>query len=584
VRPFTSTISLDEAQRRLAAAVRPIARTETVALESAAGRVAAESIASGIDVPPFARSAMDGYAVVAADTASATRSSPARLRRVGRIFTGETATVGIGAGACVEIATGAPLPAGADAVVMVEETASAGDGVEVFTPVAAGQNVGRRGGDIAAGEVVIAAGDVLTPSRVGALAAIGRADAPVFARPRVGVLSTGNEVVAPGRPLPPGHIYDVNRFTIGAVVAAHGGVAEAHVAAEDSLDALLRALDDCAAADLIVFSGGSSVGDRDLVVDAIARRGEMIFHGIAVRPGKPTAFAVVGGTPFFGMPGNPTSCLSNAYILLVPFLRALARLPAYEPRQVRAPLGRRIASAVGRHQFYTVTLKNGVALPAFKGSGDITSLSRADGYIEIPADQNVVEEGEDVVVRLFCESGNWVIGELGNWVIGDRQRSWLPVLVRVGRDRSRRTRWRLLGVPNDADMIAASSVASAISVVSACDFINSACSMNSSQPWHSSHSSATMAMRAVNSSWERERMQRAFRSSDCVLTIPIGARRGHRRTRKTLRCTQPDNRAIRQLPHINYPDYQIPQLPNSRPPPYLLPIFRSYSSSSTSAV
>src|SRR5262249_1675604 len=130
-------------------------------------------------------------------------------------------------------------------------------------------------------------------------------------------------------------------------------------------------------------------------------RGEMIFHGIAVRPGKPTAFARVGTTPFFGMPGNPTSCLSNAYILLVPFLRATARLPPHAPRTMRVPLGRRIASAVGRHQFYTVRLLDGVAMPAFKGSGDITSLSRADGYIEIPADQSVVEEQTLVTVTLF---------------------------------------------------------------------------------------------------------------------------------------------------------------------------------------
>jgi len=153
---------------------------------------------------------------------------------------------------------------------------------------------------------------------------------------------------------------------------------------------------------VIVFSGGSSVGDRDLVVDAIAAaHGDMIFHGIAVRPGKPTAFAIVGGTPLFGMPGNPTSCLSNAYILLLPFLRAIARLPPHEPRTVNVPLGRRIASAVNRHQFYTVRLRDGVAFPAFKGSGDITSLSQADGYIEIPADQSVVDEGASVTVTLF---------------------------------------------------------------------------------------------------------------------------------------------------------------------------------------
>jgi molybdenum cofactor synthesis domain-containing protein len=215
------------------------------------------------------------------------------------------------------------------------------------------------------------------------------------------VLSTGNEVVEPGTPLGGGQIYDVNRFTLAAVVSEHGGIPEAHRPAEDTLDALAAALDDCSGADIIVFSGGSSVGDRDLVVDLVAARGEMIFHGVAVKPGKPTAFARVGGSPFFGMPGNPTSCLSNAHVFLVPFLRATARLPAYEPRIVRIPLGTRIVSTAGRHQFYTVRIGSGAAMPAFKGSGEITSLSQADGYIEIPAGQEVVEEGSTVEVKLF---------------------------------------------------------------------------------------------------------------------------------------------------------------------------------------
>ena len=403
MRPFTSTISLEEAKRRLDAAVRPMARTERVRLEDAAGRVAAADVISAVDVPPFARSAMDGYAVVSADTAGASRSSPVRLRLIDHIYTGQPSAVVIEPGSCAEIATGAPLPAGADAVAMVEDTARQGIEIEVFATAAAGQHIGRRGADIAAGDRAIAAGDLLSPSRVGAIAAIGHAGADVFAKPRVAILSTGNEVIEPGSQLAPGQIFDVNRFTLGAVVSAHGGIAEPHRAAQDTVASLIEALDGCATADLIVFSGGSSVGERDLVVDAIAARGEMIFHGIAVRPGKPTAFATVGhaSTPFFGMPGNPTSCLSNAYILLVPFLRALARLPPHAPRTVRAPLGRRIASAVNRHQFYTVRLRDGVAFPAFKGSGDITSLSQADGYIEIPADQSVVEEGTPVDVTLF---------------------------------------------------------------------------------------------------------------------------------------------------------------------------------------
>jgi len=345
---------------------------------------------------------MDGYAVLAADTAAASPSTPARLRILDRIFTGEAPRGHVGPGTCVEIATGAPIPDGADAIVMVESTAKVTpDVVEILAPVTVGQHVGRKGADISPGDVVVRSGDLLNPSRVGALAAIGCPTLDVYARPRVAVLSTGNEVVAPGAALRDGQIYDVNRFTLAAVIAAHGGIAVPHQPARDSLDALASAFDACADSDVIVFSGGSSVGDRDLVVDLVAARGEMIFHGIAVRPGKPTAFALINGTPFFGMPGNPTSCLSNAYILLVPFLRATARLPVFAPRTVRAPLGKRIVSVAGRHQFYTVRLQGAVALPAFKGSGEITSLSQADGYIEIPADQSVVEEGAEVDVVLF---------------------------------------------------------------------------------------------------------------------------------------------------------------------------------------
>jgi molybdopterin molybdotransferase len=396
MRPFASTISIEEARRRLAAGVRPIARTERLGLARAAGRVAAVDLAAAVFVPPFSRSAMDGYAVVAADTAGASTHHPIALSVVERVFTGQAPTEKIGRGTCSEIATGAPLPDGADAVVMVEETVQLGDGRAGITAAAvSGQNIGRRGADIAPGDLVVRAGDLLNPS---AIAAIGCAHIDVFAQPRVAILSTGNEVVEPGAPLARAQIYDVNRFTLAAVIAAHGGIPEPHPPARDTLEALEASLGACQDADVMIFSGGSSVGERDLIIDLVAKRGVMIFHGIAV---KPTAFATINGVPLFGMPGNPTSCLSNAYILLVPFLRATARLPIYAARSVRAPLGRRIVSQAGRHQFYTVRLRDGVALPAFKGSGEITSLSQADGYIEIPSDQSTVEEGTEVDVTLF---------------------------------------------------------------------------------------------------------------------------------------------------------------------------------------
>jgi len=409
MRPFTSIISIDEARSRLDAAVVPIARVERVGLAAAAGRVAAETIVSTIDVPPFARSAMDGFAVRAADTRDASDDRPVHLRVVDEIYTGQVPRVRVEAGTCARIATGAPMPEGADAVVMVEETSHLSDeGVDILAEATAGQNVGRQGADIRIGEPVAKPGDWLSASRLGAVAAVGCATLAVFERPRVAVLSTGNEVIEPGQPLRAGQIFDVNRFTLSAVVEAHGGIAVPLAPVGDTPDALLRALDACeeGGADIVIFSGGSSVGDHDLTADVVAARGRMVFHGIAVKPGKPTAFAALdrrggGTTPFFGMPGNPTSCLSNAYIVLVPFLRATARLPLWAPRILRVPLARRITSVADRHQFYTVRLEQGTAVPAFKGSGEITSLSQADGYIEIASAVTAVDAGTLVDVTLF---------------------------------------------------------------------------------------------------------------------------------------------------------------------------------------
>ncbi len=401
MRPFTSTISIGEAHAGVEAGIRPLDRRERVPLLEGSGRVVASDVVATLDVPPFNRASMDGYAVVAADTAGASRADARTLKLAGRVFTGDVPTVRVTPGTCVEIATGAPMPDGADAVVMVEDTSTDGAVVAVHAAVTPRQNVGPKGADISTGQTVLQAGTVLNPSRIGALAALGHADVEVWARPSVAILSTGNEIAAQGQPLRPGQIYDINRFTLSAVVAEHGGVPVAVSTARDTIEAIGAALDECLRHDLIVFSGGSSVGERDLILDVVRERGEVRFHGIAVKPGKPTLFGMVEGQPIFGMPGYPASCLSNAYILLVPALRRMARLPATAPRTIQAPLHSRVSSVAGRHQFYTVRLEGGRAVPAFKASGDITSMSRADGYIEIPADVTSVAEGEMVTVTLF---------------------------------------------------------------------------------------------------------------------------------------------------------------------------------------
>src|SRR3954470_14822580 len=402
MRPIRETIALDEALALILDAAAPIDRTERVPLSGADGRVLAAAVTSAVNVPPFDRAAMDGYAVRAEDTFGAGRHEPKTLRAIEKVYTGQVPSKTITAGECIEIATGAPLPAGADAVVMVEETepGSAGE-IRVFTPVYPRQHVGRRAADIAAGTVVVPGGALLTPARIGALAAIGAMDVEVFARPRLAILSTGNEIVTPGQPLAPGQIYDINGFTLSAIIAAHGGVPLVLPTALDTLDALSAAIDTALAEDVLVFSGGSSVGERDLILDVLLQRGEVVFHGVAVKPGKPTVFGRVQGKPVLGMPGYPTSCLSNGYMLLVPMLRRMARLPEHRPQIVRVPLARRIVSTTGRHQFYTVRVADGRAEPAFKGSGDITSMAHADGYIEIPAQVDIVEAGEFVDVKLF---------------------------------------------------------------------------------------------------------------------------------------------------------------------------------------
>ncbi len=403
MRPIRKTIALEEALRIVREAARPIERTAQVGLPDAAGRVLAADIAAERDVPPFDRAAMDGYAVAAADTFGAGRQEPARLRCIESVHTGMVAARRLGPGECIQIATGAPMPGGADAVVMVEETARHGDEVRVLAPVHPRQHVGRRGADIAAGATLLRRGDLLTPGRVGSIAALGIPEVAVYDRPRVGLVSTGNEIVEPGRPLAPGQIYDINRFTLGAVVAEHGGVPVPCPITVDSLPELASAVDEviAAGADILVFSGGSSVGERDLTLDVMREKGAVAFHGIAVKPGKPTAFGHVGRTPVLGMPGYPTSCLSNAYLLLVPFLRLVARLPPHRMRTIRVPAAHRFVSAPGRHQFYTVRIVDGAAVGAFKASGDITSMSQADGYVEIPLRTDVIEEGEPVEVALF---------------------------------------------------------------------------------------------------------------------------------------------------------------------------------------
>lgn len=401
MRPLKALISLDEALAVAMDLVRPIDRVESVGLLGATGRVVAEDVRAAIDVPLADRAAMDGYAVIARDTFRSGKFKPVVLRRIETLYADGVPTKRVTRGRCTEVATGTTLPAGADAVVMVEDTEREGSLVKVYNPVHPGENVSRRGEDLERGSLVVRSGEVLTPAKVGAVAAVGLDRVRVYAQPRVAILTTGDEVVPPGRPIRPGQVYDINAFTMSSIVQMNGGQPLLHGRVSDRLEALRSAIRKAVAADLVVFSGGSSVGEKDLIIDVLRDMGDLVFHGIAVKPGKPTVLGRVDGKAVLGMPGYPTSCLSNCYMLLAPMLRRMARLPPPIEKVVEAPLAKRLVSVIGRMEFHTVRIVGGQAVPAYKESGAITSMAHADGYIEIPANVDLIEKGDTVRVVLF---------------------------------------------------------------------------------------------------------------------------------------------------------------------------------------
>ncbi len=401
MRPLKALISLDEALGMCMELATPVERTETVALLDSLRRVVAEDVRAPIDVPLVDRAAMDGYAVVAEDTFRAGKFAPVKLRVLETLYADSVPRKRVAKGKATEVATGSTLPSGANAVVMVEDTERNGGLVRIYRPVHPGENVSRRGEDIRKGSVVVRQGEWLTPAKVGALAAIGLDRVCVYARPRVAILTTGDEVIPPGEPIRPGQVYDINAHTMASIIRENGGEPVLLGRVPDRLASLKSALRKAAGHDLVVFSGGSSVGEKDLIMDVLRGMGDLLFHGIAVKPGKPTVLGRVGSTPVLGMPGYPTSCLSNCYMLLAPMLRRMARLPPPVERIVEVPLAKRLVSVIGRVEFHTVRIEDGLAVPAYKESGAITSMAHADGYIEIPANVDLLERGERVRVVLF---------------------------------------------------------------------------------------------------------------------------------------------------------------------------------------
>ena len=407
---FLTLCTLDEARRRLAAALPPfVPRSETLALAESLGRVAFAPIRSPEDVPPFARSTVDGFAVRSQDVWGASEGAPAYLAVIGEVAMGRPAAVTLGPNQAARIPTGGMLPVGADAALMVERTQPWGDdGVEVLSPVAPGENVVSAAEDVRAGDDVLEAGRLIGPAQIGALAAVGVTQVAVRRRPVVVVASTGNELVPPEEKPPPGRIRDINLPVLSAQVRQAGGEPRSlGILGDDAatIEAALRQA--LPAADMLAVSGGTSVGSEDVVVEVLARLGEpgILVHGLAIKPGKPTAIAVLDGKPAFALPGHPVSCAVVFDLLCAGLVRRMAGLPDPPARRVQARLARPLASAPGREDFYRVRLEeiDGElqAVPLLGKSALISTLARADGLVRVPLEAEGLDAGELVEVLLL---------------------------------------------------------------------------------------------------------------------------------------------------------------------------------------
>lgn len=409
MKAFTSLLSPAEARERYAAAFHPAPLgLERVPLFEALHRVLAEEIRAAADLPAFPRSTVDGYAVRAADTTGASSGTPVTLALVGEVLMGEEVQLRVSTGETARMPTGGAIPTGADAVVMQEHTVRADSRVAVERSVRSGENVVPRGADVHRGDVLLSPGRRIRAQDLGLLAGLNRPDVSVYRRPHVGVIVTGDELVAPGQSIRGSQIYDMNTYTLSGLIDDAGGLAQPHGILGDNLAVLMdRVRMAHAASDALILSGGSSVGEKDVVADAIAALGApgIVVHGIAIRPGKPTILAVCNGKPVFGLPGNVVSAMVTFDQFVRPVIQGLAGLR--EERRFGLVITARLTqtvSAGAREDHMRVALeeRDGTiwASPLPSGSAIITSMVRADGIVVVPMN-TVAEEGTEVEVRLL---------------------------------------------------------------------------------------------------------------------------------------------------------------------------------------
>lgn len=411
---FFDCISLNKA-RDLLDKVLPESAVgvEEVALMDALGRIAAEAVTAAGDLPPFSRSTVDGYAVLSRDTFGAGEGIPVMLTLTGEVFMGQEAKPALASGQAVIMPTGGMLPQGADAVVMLEHTERSDDEtLLVLKPAAPGENVVTKGEDIKGGAVVVSAGTKLAPAEIGALAACGIATVKVRQRLKVGIISTGDEVVDIAAAPVDGQVRDINSYTLAALLTEAGCQVSCYGIIKDNYTELLQAVGQAVQENqLVLASGGSSVGARDHTVKVIEQLGQqpVIFHGLAIKPGKPTIFGMVGEVPVFGLPGHPVAAMTVCQILVLPVVKKLqGETNVKAGHRVPAHLTRNCASAPGRDDFLRVKLhwQDGEyrAEPVLGKSGLISVITQADGVVHIPADATGLYAGDIVLVEVIGEA------------------------------------------------------------------------------------------------------------------------------------------------------------------------------------
>ncbi|NYS26128.1 molybdopterin biosynthesis protein [Rhodobacteraceae bacterium 2376] len=407
---FLQVLSRDDAEAAFLAALNPAPLgPEDLSLDHLPGRVLAADISAAVDAPPFDRAVVDGFAVRSADLFEASGAEPVHLRlNAETIACGTAPRLAVAPGTATPIATGGPIPRGADAVVMIEHTDPEGDGIAVARAVAPGAHVSFAGSDIARGQTLLRKGAVIGAREVAMLAAVGLDQATVWRRPRVAVLSTGDELIAPGQPLRPAGVYDSNGPVIAAALRENGCEAVHLGAVPDDPQALAKAVRAAFSGhDGLILSGGTSKGAGDLTVQVIEGLGApgIVAHGVALKPGKPLCLAVCDGKPVAVLPGFPTSAMFTFHELVAPALRTMAGLPPRGAARVSATVPVRLTSELGRTEFAMVALTEGpdglVAHPVAKGSGAVTAFAQADGFLTVPALAESLAPGTEAEVTLF---------------------------------------------------------------------------------------------------------------------------------------------------------------------------------------